>query len=53
VELMHDDYVEHLLETIEKADECEIKITKQIQDLTVIRDKMRKLKIKLQLEYPE
>jgi hypothetical protein len=53
VELMHDDYSEHLLETIEMTDECVLKITKQIDDLTSIRDKMKEIKIKLQLEYPE
>ena len=53
VELMHDDYSEHLLETIEVANECVIKISKQINDLKYIRDKMKEIKIQLQLEYPE
>ena len=53
VELMHDDYSEHLLETIEVVDECVIKISKQINDLKYIRDKMKEIKIQLQLEYPE
>ena len=53
VELMHDDYSEHLLETIEMIDECVFKITNQINRLTFVRDTLQELKVSLQLEYPE
>ena len=53
VELMHDDYKEHLAETIEKTDECVIQITNQINRLTNVRDTLHELKVRLQLEYPE